>query len=249
MSQTRELWQHLAGTFLVLDGPDGGGKTTLQGLLAERLTATGLRVTTCKDPGGTEIGNRIRSVLLDHDLGTMAVGCETLLFMASRAQLAAEVVRPALAAGGVVLCDRYVSSTCAYQGAMGADADRIIELAEYATDGTWPDLTVVLDVPTDVGSARIHHRANARPTPSPGGDGQAGPNSPAANGHLDAMERRSTAFHERVRDNFLRLAGRYPGRVRTVDATQSPEAVADAVLAEFAAFCQDRATQPTRATT
>jgi dTMP kinase len=217
----------LAGTFLVLDGPDGAGKTTLQGLLSERFGAMGLNVTRCKDPGGTEIGNRIRSVLLDHDLGAMAVNCETLLFMASRAQLIAEVVRPALNRGHVVLCDRYVSSTCAYQGAIGADVDRIIDLATYATDGMWPDMTVVLDVPVEVGTSRIGRRANVRPRPNSEGNGSTTDGTAA---HLDAMERRPLTFHQRVRENFLSLPGYYPSPVQFIDATGTIEEVADRAM-------------------
>ncbi len=225
----------LAGTFLVLDGVDGAGKTTVQGLLAERLARMGLQVTLCKDPGGTEIGNRIRSVLLDHDLASMSLACETLLFMASRAQLITEVVRPALARGAVVLCDRYVSSTCAYQGAIGADRERIIELADYATDSMWPDLTVILDVPVEVGVSRIGQRVPIRQRDFAGAEDE----------HLDAMERRPLSFHERVRRNFLSLRDDYPGPIAVVDATQTPEQVTEAVLEAFAQFAS---TQTMRST-
>ncbi|MBI4581051.1 MAG: dTMP kinase [Planctomycetes bacterium] len=215
----------LAGAFIVLDGVDGSGKTTVQRLVADEFTRAGHSVTTCKDPGGTEIGNRIRSVLLDHDLTNMSLACETLLFMASRAQLVAEVIEPALANGHVVLCDRYVSSTCAYQGAVGADTHRIIELANYATGGEWPDLTVVIDVPVEMGFQRIGRRANGNK-----------PGAPDANteGTLDAMERRPTSFHQRVRQNFLGLREFYPARVVVIDGTLPPEQVAQAVLRELA---------------
>ena len=109
----------LAGKFIVLDGPDGAGKSEQHRLLAKTLEQAGIDVESCRDPGGTEIGDRIRKVLLDYDLSTMNVSCEALLFMASRAQLIAERIRPALDAGKTVLCDRFVTSTCAYQGAAG----------------------------------------------------------------------------------------------------------------------------------
>ncbi len=149
---------NLRGTFIVLDGPDGSGKTTVQAGVAQKLREAGLAVTVCKDPGGTVVGDRIRSVLLDHDLTQMSVQCETLLFMASRAQLVREVVRPAMRQGHVVLCDRFVSSTCAYQVAAGDEVGTIIELARYAIGETWPGLTLVLDVPVEVGFARIGRR-------------------------------------------------------------------------------------------
>lgn len=212
----------LSGAFVVLDGGDGSGKTTLQGILAAELTQAGLSVVTCKDPGGTQIGNRIRSVLLDHDLTDMSASCETLLFMASRAQLVHEVVLPTLAAGGVVLCDRYVSSTCAYQGAIGPDRGKILELADYATGATWPDLTVVIDVPVEVCFERIRARNEVNA-------------SAAKTAGLDAMERRPLEFHERVRQNFLRLADDYPAPVCVVDGTPPVEEVARTILGELAA--------------
>ena len=212
MSQSQRVFRGLSGAFIVLDGCDGSGKTSVQQLVAEGLSRAGLTVTTCKDPGGTVIGNRIRSVLLDHDLATMSLNCESLLFMASRAQLVMEVIWPALAEGRVVLCDRYVSSTCAYQGAIGANPGQIIDLADFATAGTWPDLTMVLDVPVEVSFERIRLRA-----------GESAP-------RLDAMERRSRGFHEQVRRNFLGLEAVYPAPVNVIDGTQPLEAVAEAVL-------------------
>ena len=136
----------LAAKFIVFDGPDGCGKTTQRDLLARHLRDQGLDVVTCKDPGGTDIGDRIRHILLDYDLSEMDVQCEALLFMASRAQLVGQVIQPAIKQHKVVLCDRFVSATCAYQGAAGHDMQRIIDLAPYAIGKTWRDLTIVLDV-------------------------------------------------------------------------------------------------------
>ena len=110
------LPDNLPGKFIVFDGPDGCGKSTQSNRFAERVRAAGGGVTTCRDPGGTAIGDRIRSVLLDYDLSTMDVRCEAMLFMASRAQLIAEVVEPALDRNETVVCDRFITSTCAYQG-------------------------------------------------------------------------------------------------------------------------------------
>lgn len=214
----------LRGKFLVLDGPDGAGKTTIGKLLAERLTEAGLSVVPCKDPGGTMVGDRIRSVLLDFDLASMDMRCETFLFMASRAQLVAEVIRPALATGHLVLCDRFISATCAYQVAAGYDFEAIIELGRQAVGTTWPALTIVLDVPPDVGSERIHRRYAVGRNVSPPID------TPVAKAkHLDAMERRPRAFHDQVRANFLALPGRYPAPVEIVNASAPVEQVLDAL--------------------
>jgi dTMP kinase len=215
---------NLRGKFIVLDGPDGSGKTTVQQKVAGQIAAAGLHVTVCKDPGGTSVGDRIRGVLLDHDLTKMTVQCETLLFMASRAQLVREVVRPAIEAGHVVLCDRFVSSTCAYQVAAGDDFATIIELAKYAVGKTWPDLTLILDVPVEEGFGRIGRRMNGRrdmQLAQAGGSAQAG---------LDAMERRPGSFHAAVRANFLALPGRYPTPVEIVDATQPAEQVVEEIM-------------------
>ncbi len=200
------LHEKLAGRFLVFDGPDGCGKSTQIGLLAERLGGGPLEVVHTVDPGGTAIGDRIRQLLLGEHLATMDVRCETLLFMASRAQLAAEVVRPALARGAVVLCDRFVSATCAYQGAAGQDVRTILELGRLAVGDTWPDLTVILDVPVELGRRRRSHR-------------------PA-----DAMESRPEDFHRRVREGFLSLPRDYPGRVEVLDGTPAPGQVHEAIM-------------------
>lgn len=215
MSAQRTELYGLRGKFIVFDGPDGSGKTTVRDRVAEHLRAAGLPVTTCKDPGGTSVGDRIRSILLDHDLADMTVQCETLLFMASRAQLVRQVIRPALQNEHVVLCDRFVSSTCAYQVAAGDDFATIIDLARYAVGSTWPHLTLVLDVPVEIGFARIGRRTTARRAAQlTAADAAAG---------LDAMERRPTSFHAAVRANFLTLPGRYPSPVEVIDATQSLE--------------------------
>jgi len=220
------LVQTYRGRFIVLDGPDGAGKSTQQKLLADFLETAGAEVVSCRDPGGTEIGNRIRSVLLDYDLSKMAVNCETLLFMASRAQLVSEVIRPALQAGNTVVCDRFVTSTCAYQGAAGDDPKRVIEIAGFAIGNCWPDVTVVIDVDTDEGFERIEDR------PARGG-GQSAPAEQCAkvrNGRHDAMEARSADFHRRVREMFLTVHQYYPTPVVVVDGRGDVDAVHQRIL-------------------
>ena len=218
----------LVGKFIVLDGPDGCGKTTQQALLAKRLETMGLGVVTCRDPGGTAVGDRIRSVLLDHDLNGMDARCETLLFMASRAQLCAEVIRPAIAAGKTVVCDRFVSATCAYQGAAGFDVASVVELAQLAIGDCWPDLTVILDVGVKEGFERIAQRSGDRHDA----------NVPAISTttqsprhKLDAMESRPLAFHHEVARRFNEIQDLYPARVVHVDGLGDPGTVHERIFA------------------
>ena len=193
--------RELAGRFIVVDGPDGAGKSTQIARLGEWLAKQGVDVRLTRDPGGTDIGDRVRQILLDRAAAEMAVACETMLYMASRAQLVAEVVRPALAAGRCVLCDRFVSATVAYQGAGGANVNDIMTVANVAVGDTWPDLTILLDIDADAGLSRV-----------PRG--------------LDRMEAKGLAFHRAVRELFLRQAAADPKRFTVVNAAGSEEEVA-----------------------
>lgn len=226
-----KLAPRLTGKFIVFDGPDGGGKSTQRQLLGTALTEAGLSVVHAKDPGGTVIGDRIRHVLLGFDLSEMDVRCETLLFMASRAQLVGQVIEPALADGKVVLCDRFVSATCAYQRAQGYDAQRIIELAPFAIGQCWPHATVVLDLDVQAGFTRTgrqpHHAGKNRKRIVKKNAGQ---HHMFDDVHPDAMEARSLEFHRKVRENFLKLSEVYPRPVVVVDALGSPEAVQQRVV-------------------
>jgi dTMP kinase len=218
-----DLKNKLSGKFIVFDGPDGSGKGTQLNLLAQALQEAALEVVPAKDPGGTVIGDRIRAVLLNYDLSEMDVRCETMLFMASRAQLAGEVIEPATKAGKVVLCDRFISSTCAYQGAAGYDAHKIIELGRFAVGNTWPDLTLILDVPADEGFRRTgrkpHHAGRNRKRH----DSAQG--TLLSDAHVDAMEARPLEYHRRVHKLFLSLPSEYPGRVEVIDGTGSADEV------------------------
>jgi len=197
-----------AGTFLVFEGGDGAGKSTQMRLLGERLRACGHEVLLTREPGGTALGEHIRRILLDGD--AVEPRAEALLFAADRAQHVNTVVRPALHDGAVVLCDRYVDSSIAYQGvARDLDADDIRSLSMWATDALWPDLTVLLDIDPARGRAR---RA----------------------GTSDRVESEADAFHQRVRQGFLDLAGQHPQRYLLVDADQSVEAVHEAVATHVA---------------
>jgi dTMP kinase len=207
--------RRLAGKFVVFDGPDGCGKSTQLAMARGSLSAAGLRVVEARDPGGTEIGDRIRKVLLGYDLSAMDVRCETLLFMASRAQLVSEVVEPALAEGAAVLCSRFISATYAYQGAAGFDIGDIMQLGSWAVGDCWPDVTVVFDVPVEVGFERTGRRAHHAGSRRSGGDGDQG--ELFVDATVDAMEARPIDFHRGVRDVFLRLPEIYPKPVRIVD--------------------------------
>jgi dTMP kinase len=179
--------------FISLDGLDGVGKSTQTRLLAQWLRTQGLAVAECTDPGGTALGTQLRTILLSFG-GSMGLPCEALLFMASRAQLVAEVIRPALEAGQAVLSDRFLLANVVYQGhGGGLDPQKIWEVGLFSTGGLEPDLTLVLDLPLA--------DALTRRKPNP-----------------DRLERRGLDFHARVRDGFLAEAKQRPDCIRVVDA-------------------------------
>lgn len=198
------IWDKLKGKFVVLDGVDGSGKSSQLDLLASFLSEQQLDLIRVRDPGGTEIGEQIRQILLRVDNSRMSVRTEALLYMASRAQLYGELIGPALDAGQCVLCDRWVSSTYAYQGQAGeAGAKLVLDLAEAGLERTWPDLTIIIDLPIEAGLARV---------------GKA----------PDRMESKGEEFHQRVREAFLDLAG-VQGGFRVVDGSGSIDEVQQAV--------------------
>ncbi len=181
--------------FLSLDGIDGTGKSTQVRLLAEALHGRGLVVTTCADPGGTELGAKLREILLYGRQTSMSLRSECLLFMASRAELVERVIAPALGRGEIVLADRYLLANVVYQGhAGGLTPEDVWTTGRFATAGILPDLTIVLDLPVDLARARRGAAA-------------------------DRVERRGDPYFERVRQGFLAEAARDPRRFRVVDAT------------------------------
>ena len=197
----------LAGRFLVLDGPDGSGKSTQFSRLAAACRAAGLEVCEVREPGGTRIGERIRDMLLDPDHTEMSVRCEMMLYMASRAQLIEERVRPARHAGALVLADRFISSTLAYQGtAGGLDPAEIMAVGRVAIGADWPDLTIVFDVDEQTAGSRL-------------------------NPLLDRMEQKGAAFHRRVRAGYLDQAAADPDGYLVVDATGAPDEVTALLMA------------------
>ncbi|MBX6315282.1 MAG: dTMP kinase, partial [Isosphaeraceae bacterium] len=184
------------------------GKTTQAARLAPWLRRRGLAVEMCREPGGTPLGERLRALLLDRSALSIGLRAEMLLYMASRAQLVEDVIRPALDAGRVVVSDRYLLSSVVYQGyAGGLPVEEVWQVGAAATGGLLPDLTLLLDVPPEVARARI---GAAR----------------------DRIEDRPEAFQRLVREGFLALAKQYPAPIVVIDGSADPEAVAERLQSE-----------------
>ncbi len=191
--------------FVSFEGIDGSGKSTQAELLARRLERDGLEVVLTREPGGTELGEGIRSLLLD--AAAVAPWTEAALFAAARAQLVAELIRPALARGAVVVCDRFLDSSLAYQGiARGLGLNAVLALNEHAVDGILPDITVLLDLDAVGGDERL-------------------------GGSRDRIEREGVAFRTEVEVAYRELAERFAGRFVVIDATESVEGIAERVYA------------------
>ena len=199
------------GFFITFEGIEGGGKTTQICRLAERLTAEGVDVVVTREPGGDSLAESIRRLLLDPANVPVAPVAELLLYAAARAQHVARVIRPALQAGRVVLCDRYSDSTQAYQGGgRGVNAEILRQLHHLAADGLMPDLTLLFDLDPETGLARAGARGK----------------------DPDRIEGEDVSFHRKVRAAFLDAARRDPVRFRLIDASRDMDAVADDVWRE-----------------
>ena len=207
----------LPAKFIVLDGPDGCGKSIQLELLATYLRNHGVEVVQTTDPGGTKIGNQISRLLKYDAQGLMDVHTELMLFMASRAQLVAEIIRPALETHKTVLCDRFISSTCAYQGSSGYPVEKIIELGKFAVGDIWPDLTIIIDVPTEEGLRRTGRKPYQKTKVN---HEDANQGYLFANVVVDRFDSRPLEYHRKVRNEFLRLAEYYPRIVKIVDGSQ-----------------------------
>ncbi|UCF14611.1 MAG: dTMP kinase [Phycisphaerales bacterium] len=216
------LKEKLKGKFIVLDGPDGCGKTVQLELLSVHLEKHGIPVVQTNDPGGTRIGNQISNLLKYDAQGHMDAVTEAMLFMASRAQLVAEVVRPALEAGKTVLCDRFISSTCAYQGSSGYPVEKIIELGRLAVGEVWPDLTVIIDVPVEEARERTGHKRYQKTKVNHKDANQA---YLFENAVPDRFDSRTLKYHRKVRKLFLEIGVHYPGIVEILDGRGDVEAV------------------------
>jgi dTMP kinase len=216
------MLRNLKGQFIVFDGPDGSGKSTQIKLLEEYLSKFNLDVVTTNDPGGTPIGNQIRRLLKYDAKSKMDVHTELMLFMASRSQLVADVILPALKDHKVVLCDRFVSATCAYQGAGGYDPKKIIDLAKYVIDGHWPDLTIILDLPVEEGRLRIGQKPGQKTKTNH--EDACQPYLPKfENTTTDLFDSRTVEYHRKVRKIFQNLHDYYPKPVEILDVSNTSQ--------------------------
>jgi len=201
----------MTGLFITFEGGDGTGKSTQSALLGEWFTAQGREVVFTREPGGTDFGNEIREIVL-HSRGHIAPRAEALLYAADRAHHIATVVRPALARGAVVIQDRYLDSSVAYQGAGRVlDPNEVRNLSMWATEGLVPDITVVLDLDPAIGRDRLD----------------------AANKQFDRLEAEALDFHTRVRDAYLEMAEAEPERFLVVDATLDRDVIRDTITARL----------------
>lgn len=198
------------GKFLTVEGIDGSGKTTAINTLATRIRELGFDVLLLREPGGTAIGERIRSILLDKANTEMTATCELFLFAAARAELTETVIKPALESGQVVICDRFIDSTIAYQGfGRGIDAEQIRQMNDTATGGLRPDRTFLLDLDTEAAAKRMAGRAE-----KPG----------------DRLDLEGLNFQAKVREGYLQLAENEPARIHRLDADRNTYELVDQML-------------------
>ncbi|MFP4439205.1 MAG: dTMP kinase [Chloroflexaceae bacterium] len=234
------------GLFITFEGLEGCGKSTQVRLLYERLQARGYPVILTREPGGTRIGEMIRRILVDLQHTEMAATTETLLFAAARAQLVSELIRPYLATGGIVLCDRYADSTYAYQGyGLGRDLDELHAIIKVATGGLVPNLTFYLDLSPEEGlerkqRARREYAGSAHSHRPPGGARDQGPEQPlppaatTTGTEWNRLDARDLAYHRRVAAGFQELIRREPERWSVLDARLPIEELMVAVEAVVA---------------
>jgi len=196
------------GFFITFEGPDGSGKTTQIGMLKDYLSMKGYEVLITREPGGTQVGEQIRNILLDIKYSGMDETCEMLLYAAARAEHVNKLIKPALIEGKIVLCDRFVDSSYAYQG-FGRDLgiEIVEQVNQIALSGIYPDLTILLNVKPELGLAR----------------------SITAKGNADRLENENIEFHEKVRLGFETLSVRFPNRVKLIDAGQNMDIIFESV--------------------
>lgn len=207
--------EKLRGRFIVFDGPDGSGKSTQLRRFCRYAQQSGLEICEVREPGGTAIGEQIRQVLLDPAHEPMDLSCEMLLYMASRAQLVADRIAPAMHRGSLVVADRFISSTLAYQGtAGGLSTDDILAIGRIALRQYWPDLVVIFDIDDRSAAGRL-------------------------NPLLDRMEQKGTKYHHRVRRGFLDQAAYDPDHHRVIDATVGQDVVFECLMSTLKSWSDD----------
>jgi dTMP kinase len=208
------------GFFITVEGVEGSGKTTQARLLADYLRSRELHVTETREPGGTQISEIVRRVLLSPSSKGISAETELLLYLACRADHVERLIRPALERGEAVISDRYADATIAYQGfGRGLDVDRIRELNAVATDGVVPDITVVLDLDAEAGLERVARRSE---------------------GGTDRLEREELEFHKRVHEGYRHVAASEPDRVKTVEAGSEIEVVQEKIRSIMDEFLSRR---------
>lgn len=197
--------------FVTFEGGEGAGKSTLIQRIKEHLVKNGYSVVVTREPGGSKLGDRVRDILLNPELGiTISPKAELLLYLAARAQNVEEVIRPSLAEGKIVLCDRFNDSSLAYQGyARGIDIVAVQEIAAFSADNLKPDLTFFLDIDPQIGLKRVLNTSKEN----------------AKVGQLDRIETMQLEFHKKVRKGFLAIAKNEPHRLKVIDAHQMPDKV------------------------
>ena len=196
--------------FITLEGPEGSGKTTAVEAAVKKLEEMGYQIVRTREPGGTPISEQIRNVILDKGNTAMDGRTEALLYAASRRQHLVEKVWPALKEGKIVICDRYLDSSLAYQGgARGLGIEEVLNINLFATENTWPDLTLLFDIKPEIGLARINANADRE---------------------VNRLDLEKIEFHNKVRESFLALAKRFPDRYVIIDASLSRDEVAKATM-------------------
>ena len=207
----------MSAAFITVEGTEGVGKSTSIAFIRDYLERAGIEVIVTREPGGTQLGERIRELILSSRPGSLSATTETLLMYAARSHHLDRVIRPALERGVWVVCDRFVDATLAYQGAgRQADAELLEDLAKRVLKGIQPELTLLLDAPLDIGFGRIRNR------------------------ELDRFEQESREFFERVRAEYHAIAAREPDRVQVIDAAQTPEDVRVSLSAALERFVLQR---------
>ena len=199
------------GIFITMEGPDGAGKSTQIDLLKKYLEDKGYNILLTRDPGGNDISEAIRGIILNKDFAEMGYMTELLLYASARAQLVKENIKPALEAGTAVIADRFVDSSAVYQGiGRGLGIDTVYKVNEFALQGIMPDMTILMDLDAEVGLARKKNQAE-----------------------LDRMERESVDFHKKVVAGYRDLADRYPERILKVDAALQVQEIHDIIVANI----------------
>ncbi|SES43677.1 dTMP kinase [Psychrobacillus sp. OK032] len=197
------------GYFITSEGPEGAGKTTVMNLLGDQLKQEGYDVVMTREPGGIMISEKIRNIILDNEHTMMESRTEALLYAAARRQHLVEIVQPAIEAGKIVICDRFIDSSLAYQGfARGIGVEEILAINKFAIGNIMPNKTILFDIDPSVGLARINAHENRE---------------------KNRLDVESLTFHEKVREGYLSLVDQYPERIEVIDASRSIDAVLEDV--------------------